>query len=92
MFTAKPRKVFLMVVKSQRNNKQDEAGKGIFINENEREENTMKIGFIGLGIMGKPMAKNLVKAGHELVVFDLNKEAVAELVAVGQLQLRAVRK
>ncbi len=29
----------------------------------------MKIGFIGLGIMGKPMAKNLVKAGHELVVF-----------------------
>ena len=48
-----------MVVKSQRNNKQDEAGKGIFINENEREENTMKIGFIGLGIMGKPMAKNL---------------------------------
>ena len=81
-----------MVVKSQRNNKQDEAGKGIFINENEREENTMKIGFIGLGIMGKPMAKNLVKAGHELVVFDLNKEAVAELVACGQLQLRAVRK
>ena len=46
-----------MVVKSQRNNEQDEAGKGIFINENEREENTMKIGFIGLGIMGKPMAK-----------------------------------
>ena len=33
----------------------------------------MRIGFIGLGIMGKPMAKNLVKAGHELVVFDLNK-------------------
>ena len=28
----------------------------------------MKIGFIGLSIMGKPMAKNLVKAGHELVV------------------------
>ena len=31
--------------------------------------NAKKIGFIGLGIMGKPMAKNLVKAGHELVVF-----------------------
>lgn len=43
----------------------------------------MKIGFIGLGIMGKPMAKNLVKSGHELVVFDFNKEAVAELVALG---------
>ena len=31
----------------------------------------MRIGFIGLGIMGKPMAKNLLKAGHELVVFDV---------------------
>ena len=40
----------------------------------------MKIGFIGLGIMGKPMAKNLVKAGHELVVFDFNKDAVKELM------------
>ncbi len=28
----------------------------------------MKIGFIGLGIMGRPMAKNLIKAGHELTV------------------------
>ena len=31
----------------------------------------MKIGFIGLGIMGKPMAANLIRAGHELVVFDV---------------------
>lgn len=43
----------------------------------------MKIGFIGLGIMGRPMAKNLVKAGHELVVFDYNKEAIADLVSCG---------
>jgi len=43
----------------------------------------MKIGFIGLGIMGKPMAKNLVKAGYDLVVLDLNKEAVSELTAMG---------
>lgn len=43
----------------------------------------MKVGFIGLGIMGRPMAKNLVKAGHELVVFDFNKEAVADLVSCG---------
>ncbi|MGH0051801.1 MAG: 2-hydroxy-3-oxopropionate reductase [Sphaerochaetaceae bacterium] len=43
----------------------------------------MKIGFIGLGIMGKPMAKNLLKAGHEIVCFDLNKKNVNELVAVG---------
>lgn len=42
-----------------------------------------KIGFIGLGIMGKPMAKNLMKAGHELVVFDLNEAPVKELVAAG---------
>lgn len=43
----------------------------------------MKVGFIGLGIMGRPMAKNLLKAGHELVVFDFNQEAVADLVSCG---------
>jgi 2-hydroxy-3-oxopropionate reductase len=42
-----------------------------------------KLGFIGLGIMGKPMAKNLLKAGYELVVYDISKESVAELVAAG---------
>ena len=43
----------------------------------------MKIGFIGLGIMGRPMAKNLIKAGHELVVCDFNKDHVADLVSCG---------
>ena len=43
----------------------------------------MKIGFIGLGIMGKPMAKNLLKAGYELIVLDTNLEVVEELVALG---------
>lgn len=43
----------------------------------------MKIGFIGLGIMGKPMSKNLLKAGHKLVVCDLVKTAVEEVVAAG---------
>ncbi|MDG2957536.1 2-hydroxy-3-oxopropionate reductase [Actinobacillus sp. GY-402] len=43
----------------------------------------MKIGFIGLGIMGKPMSKNLIKAGYSLVVSDLNKSSVDELVAAG---------
>ena len=43
----------------------------------------MKIGFIGLGIMGRPMAKNLVKAGYDLTVYDLNEEAVADLVSCG---------
>jgi 2-hydroxy-3-oxopropionate reductase len=42
-----------------------------------------KIGFIGLGIMGKPMAKNLLKAGYQLIVYDLNAEAVKELVNSG---------
>lgn len=41
------------------------------------------IGFIGLGIMGKPMAKNLLKAGYSLTVNDLNKAAVDEVVAAG---------
>ncbi len=43
----------------------------------------MRIGFIGLGIMGKPMSKNLLKAGYELVVCDLVKTAVDEVVAAG---------
>jgi 2-hydroxy-3-oxopropionate reductase len=42
-----------------------------------------QIGFIGLGIMGKPMSKNLLKAGYKLQVFDLNQQAVAEVVAAG---------
>ena len=41
------------------------------------------IGFIGLGNMGGPMARNLVKAGHALKVFDLSTAAVSGLVSVG---------
>jgi len=41
------------------------------------------VGFIGLGIMGKPMSKNLIKAGYPLVVHDKNREPVRELVALG---------
>ena len=43
----------------------------------------MKVGLIGLGIMGKPMAKNMLKAGYDLTVSDLNKAAVDEVVAAG---------
>jgi 2-hydroxy-3-oxopropionate reductase len=43
----------------------------------------MNIGFIGLGIMGKPMAKNLLKAGHTLVVYDVVAAPVKELVEAG---------
>jgi 2-hydroxy-3-oxopropionate reductase len=42
----------------------------------------MKIGFIGLGIMGKPMSKHLLQAGYKLVVLERNKSA-EELVAAG---------
>jgi len=42
----------------------------------------VKVGFIGLGIMGKPMAKNLVKAGYDLIVHDLNDVPVKELVSL----------
>lgn len=52
----------------------------------------MKIGFIGLGIMGKPMAKNLLKAGYSLVVNDINKEAVAELVASGAAEAASAKE
>lgn len=43
----------------------------------------MKIGLIGLGIMGKPMSKNLLKAGYDLTVMDRNQSSVAEIVAAG---------
>jgi 3-hydroxyisobutyrate dehydrogenase len=43
----------------------------------------MKIAFIGLGNMGTPMAGNLRKAGHELVVFDIQNEATRRLAAAG---------
>ncbi len=42
-----------------------------------------KIGFIGLGIMGKPMCMNLLKAGHDLVVFDIDEVPVQELKQSG---------
>lgn len=39
----------------------------------------MKVGLIGLGIMGKPMAKNLLKAGYDLTVSNRNKAAADEV-------------
>jgi len=42
-----------------------------------------KIGFIGIGIMGKPMAKNLIDAGYPAVAHDLNKEALEEIISYG---------
>jgi 2-hydroxy-3-oxopropionate reductase len=42
-----------------------------------------KIGFIGLGIMGSPMSKNLIKAGYSLTVYDIVPEAMKNVVKAG---------
>ena len=49
------------------------------------------IGFIGLGNMGGPMARNLVKAGHQLKAFDLSEKAVAGLVEAGAMRAATAR-
>ena len=46
----------------------------------------MELGFIGLGRMGRPMARRLVEAGHRLIVFDTRPEAVAALRGLGVQQ------
>jgi len=45
-----------------------------------------KIGYIGLGIMGKPMARNIMEAGYELVVHNRSRESVHELVKEGAIE------
>jgi 2-hydroxy-3-oxopropionate reductase len=42
-----------------------------------------KLGFIGIGIMGKPMTKNLIDAGYPLLVYDINHKALEEMVDYG---------
>ena len=44
-----------------------------------------KIGFIGLGIMGKPMVRNLLKSGYKLVVYNRSQAPVKELVVLVDL-------
>ncbi|MCC6174189.1 MAG: 2-hydroxy-3-oxopropionate reductase [Chloroflexi bacterium] len=51
-----------------------------------------KIGFIGLGIMGRPMSKNLIKAGYDLVVYDLFDSAVDEVMSVGAQGAKSPRE
>jgi 3-hydroxyisobutyrate dehydrogenase-like beta-hydroxyacid dehydrogenase len=50
------------------------------------------IGFIGLGLMGSNMVENLQKKGFEPIVMDLNKEAVAAVVARGATEATSVRE
>ena len=50
----------------------------------------MNIGLVGLGIMGKPMARNMMKAGHSIKVYDIVAEAVDEIVAAGAVRGKSV--
>ncbi len=43
----------------------------------------MRVGFIGVGYMGRHMARNVAKGGHQLTLFDIRKEAAEELIAEG---------
>lgn len=52
----------------------------------------MKVGLIGLGIMGKPMAKNILKAGYDLTVFDLNTSNMEEVAAAGAKKAASVQE
>jgi len=51
-----------------------------------------RIGFIGLGIMGKPMARNLLKAGYALTVFNRSRPAIDELAAAGATPANSARE
>ncbi|MGY9056377.1 MAG: NAD(P)-binding domain-containing protein, partial [Alphaproteobacteria bacterium] len=50
-----------------------------------------RIGFVGLGSMGKPMALNLVKGGYDLLVFDSNPVALKALVDAGATAAASVK-
>ena len=50
-----------------------------------------RVGFIGLGIMGRPMARNLLKAGYEVVAYNRTRSRVQELVQEGAHEARPPR-
>jgi 2-hydroxy-3-oxopropionate reductase len=49
------------------------------------------IGFIGVGVMGRPMARRLIEHGHQLIIFDRDEQALAELAAIGARVARSAR-
>ena len=49
-----------------------------------------KTGFIGLGIMGKPMARNLIKAGYDLIVYDIMEDSARELQKEGATAAKSI--
>lgn len=52
----------------------------------------MKIGFIGLGIMGKPMVKNLLKAGHQVLAYDIIEENVEDVAQAGAIAAASIKE
>jgi 2-hydroxy-3-oxopropionate reductase len=52
----------------------------------------LQVGFIGLGVMGRPMAANLLKAGFRVAVYDLNRPAVDALIAQGAMDAGSIRE
>ena len=55
-------------------------------------EQQNQIGFVGVGVMGRPMARRLIEAGHVLIVYDRDEQAVAELAALGAHAAKSVRE
>ena len=43
----------------------------------------MKVGFVGVGFMGRHMARNVLNGGHEMKVYDLNRDAADEVLSLG---------
>ena len=53
---------------------------------------TTRVGFIGLGNIGKPMALNVAKAGFDLMAYDLRQEPLAELAGAGAKTARSANE
>lgn len=51
-----------------------------------------KIGFIGIGIMGKPMTLNLLKAGYSVLAYDINQHALSEVVKQGAVKANSPKE
>ena len=52
----------------------------------------MKVGFVGVGFMGRHMARNVLNGGHEMSVFDANREAAEELLSLGATWAKSPRE
>ncbi|MFT9488260.1 NAD(P)-dependent oxidoreductase [Tepidibacillus infernus] len=58
----------------------------------QKEVNPLKVGFIGIGTMGFPMTKNLLKANFEVWVFNRSKESVKKVVELGAKEASSVKE